>query len=243
MSVGYACMAAANLARLRGDWHGVRAALGPLRRADGPSPHDVVPWQLREAEALIQAERLTEAAGRLEHLAGGDSALVHVELGRVHGLLAHALGDREAAERAFATAFEIAEQHPFALAHATLELAYGRFACKSGRRRVAIATLRRAHERFEALGARPYLDACAIELAACGVHSPERGADERVELTAREQVVARLVASGKSNREVAAELYLSTKTIEYHLGNIFAKLGVRSRHELAGRAGLRVLAT
>jgi DNA-binding CsgD family transcriptional regulator len=56
-------------------------------------------------------------------------------------------------------------------------------------------------------------------------------------LTAREQAVAALVATGRSNREVGAELYLSTKAIEYHLGNIFAKLGVRSRHQLAARLG------
>ena len=122
-----------------------------------------------------------------------------------------------------------------------MELAYGRFACKSGRRRVAIATLRRAHQRFQALGARPYLDACAIELAACGVHSPERGADERVELD-RARTGGRAARGVREVQplEVAAELYLLTKTIEYHLGNIFAKLSVRSRHELAGRAGLLV---
>jgi DNA-binding CsgD family transcriptional regulator len=59
--------------------------------------------------------------------------------------------------------------------------------------------------------------------------------ENRFGLTAREDVVARLVASGKSNREVAEELFLSTKAIEYHLGNVFAKVNVRSRHELAGR--------
>lgn len=59
--------------------------------------------------------------------------------------------------------------------------------------------------------------------------------DNHFGLTAREQVVARLVASGKSNREVAVELYLSTKAIEYHLSYVFAKVGVRSRHQLASR--------
>jgi DNA-binding NarL/FixJ family response regulator len=58
------------------------------------------------------------------------------------------------------------------------------------------------------------------------VRRPDRG---------REQAVAALVVAGRSNREVGAELYLSTKAIEYHLGNIFTKLGVRSRHQLAAR--------
>jgi len=51
-------------------------------------------------------------------------------------------------------------------------------------------------------------------------------------LTAKEQVVARLVARGLSNREAAAELYVSAKTVEYHLGNIYAKTGITSRHQL-----------
>jgi len=53
--------------------------------------------------------------------------------------------------------------------------------------------------------------------------------------TSIKQVVAHLVAAGKSNREVGEELYLTTKAVEYHLGNIFTKLGIRSRHQLASR--------
>jgi DNA-binding NarL/FixJ family response regulator len=56
-------------------------------------------------------------------------------------------------------------------------------------------------------------------------------------LTEREQVVARMVGSGKTNREVAADLYLSVKAIEYHLDNIFDKLDIRSRRELRGLVG------
>jgi DNA-binding CsgD family transcriptional regulator len=67
------------------------------------------------------------------------------------------------------------------------------------------------------------------------VRARRQGGDNRYGLTAREEVVAGLVASGKSNREVAEELYLSTKAIEYHLSNVFAKVDVRSRHDLAAR--------
>ena len=67
------------------------------------------------------------------------------------------------------------------------------------------------------------------------MRSRDAGAENRYGLTAREDLVARLVASGKSNREVAEELYLSTKAIEYHLGNVFAKVNIHSRHELASR--------
>ena len=68
------------------------------------------------------------------------------------------------------------------------------------------------------------------------------GDTEDLGLTPREAAVAALVAAGRSNREAGAELYLSTKAIEYHLGNIFAKLGIHSRHELAARLPERDLA-
>ena len=97
--------------------------------------------------------------------------------------------------------------------------------------------MRLAREAFERLDARPFLERCDAELAACGVRAQHNGADDDYGLTAREQVVARLVASGKSNREVAAELYLSSKAIEYHLANIFTKVGITSRHQLASRIG------
>jgi DNA-binding NarL/FixJ family response regulator len=116
-----------------------------------------------------------------------------------------------------------------------LELAHGHFLHKTGSRRAANAALRVAHELFDGLGAQPFSERCDVELAACGVRTRLQGADDDYGLTAREQVVARLVASGKSNREVAAELYLSSKAIEYQLANIFTKLGIRSRHELASR--------
>ena len=86
------------------------------------------------------------------------------------------------------------------------------------------------------MGARPFLERCDAELAACGIRSHVVRRDDDFGLTAREQVVATLVASGKSNREVAAELYLSTKAVEYHLANIFTKVGIRSR----GISSLRV---
>jgi DNA-binding CsgD family transcriptional regulator len=152
-------------------------------------------------------------------------------------MAAHARGDRAAAEAAFAAAGDLATRSGSPVARATLALAHGRALHRAGRRRAAIARLRVARELFEGLRARPWLDLCDVELAACGVRAPGRSADAREDLTAREQVVARLVASGMSNREVAAELYLSTKTVEYHLANVFAKLGVHSRHELVTRVG------
>ena len=87
------------------------------------------------------------------------------------------------------------------------------------------------------LGAVPFLADCDAELEACGLRAPKASAGNMLALTPREEVVARLVASGLSNREVAAQLYVSAKAIEYHLGHIYAKLGVTSRRHLAKKIG------
>src|SRR5262249_60211510 len=129
----------------------------------------------------------------------------------------HARGRPGKARAAFQEGQAAAEATRSPFMQARLELAHGHFLHKTGRRRAAIGALRLAAELFEQLDARPFLERSNVELAACGVHARSRGVDDDYDLTAREQVVARLVASGKSNREVASELYLSSKAVEYHL--------------------------
>jgi DNA-binding NarL/FixJ family response regulator len=93
---------------------------------------------------------------------------------------------------------------------------------------------------FEALGANPWAARARAELKATG--STRRAHGDRhaeAELTAHELQVARIVAEGASNREAAAALFLSPKTIEYHLAHIFRKLGIRNRTELAATAAAR----
>ena len=85
---------------------------------------------------------------------------------------------------------------------------------------------------FERLGARPYAERCRTELAGSGLQPAPRGGRGSV-LTSQELVVARLAAAGRTNREVAAELVVSVKTVEYHLRNVFQKLGVTRRRQLA----------
>jgi len=92
-----------------------------------------------------------------------------------------------------------------------------------------------ARDLYAVLGGGPYVARCERELKAGGLHAV-RPADQPVAaLTPPEEAVATLVARGLSNREVAAELYVSMKTVQYHLTRIYAKLGVRSRTELAAR--------
>ena len=118
---------------------------------------------------------------------------------------------------------------------ALLELAHGQVLRRAGQRRAAAERLSAARERFAGLRARPYLERCEQELAACGLAPAKRSAFDPSRLTAQELAVARLVAVGMSNRQVASELFISIKTVQFHLTHIYAKLGVSSRAELAAQ--------
>jgi DNA-binding NarL/FixJ family response regulator len=101
---------------------------------------------------------------------------------------------------------------------------------RARRRRAAREALEQACEELERLGATRWLDRARAELARLGGRPPSDG-----ELTASESRVAALVAQGRTNREVAAELVVSEKTVESHLSHVYRKLGLRSRAELAHR--------
>ena len=92
--------------------------------------------------------------------------------------------------------------------------------------------LQAAHEAFTAAGATLWQERAATELRAAGVHVSS-GSRPRIDLTPQELHIATLVAEGKSNKEIAAAMYLSPKTIEYHLANTYRKLDIHSRAELA----------
>jgi DNA-binding CsgD family transcriptional regulator len=185
------------------------------------------------AEAQIELGRLDEARSTLAELAdrGREGSGLDLVLGWLSGRLLERDGDPDAArERYQATLARPVPEDDVPLHRARLEQALGRLLMAQRNRRAAIEWLRRAHDRYSTLGARPFLERCGADLVACGLHPPRRGA-EALRLTGRERDVAHLVARGLTNDEAARELFVSAKTIEYHLGNIYAKLGC-SRHEL-----------
>jgi DNA-binding CsgD family transcriptional regulator len=118
-------------------------------------------------------------------------------------------------------------------ARARLELAAGAAWRRVGERSRAATLLEAARTRFADLRATPYVERADRELAATGVRSAARATAAGAALTAQEQAVCHLVAQGRTNRETAAELFLSVKTVEHHLSRSYAKLGVRSRTALA----------
>src|SRR5262245_20449524 len=116
--------------------------------------------------------------------------------------------------------------------HARTELLYGEWLRRGRKRREARSHLRRAADLFRQVGARPWEERAEAELRATGETARRRDPSTLDELTPQELQIAGLVATGMTNREVAARLYLSPRTIDYHLRKVFSKLGIASRTEL-----------
>jgi len=142
------------------------------------------------------------------------------------------LSSPETYDEPFQRALSLLEGAPTVLERARAQLAYGERLRRGGRRREARIQLRAAYETFAVAGAAPWTDRAAAELAATGETLGARTVERRSQLTPQELQIAHLVAEGKTNREIAARLYLSPKTIEYHLANAYRKLDVHSRAEL-----------
>ena len=115
---------------------------------------------------------------------------------------------------------------------ARLLLAHGRLLRRTGQRRLAVERLRRANHLYLGLRAAPFLARTEQELAACHLPATPAANQSVLTLTSRETEVAHLVGKGLSNPEIAAELFISRKAVEYHLGNIYAKCGLQGRQQL-----------
>ncbi|MET8151954.1 LuxR C-terminal-related transcriptional regulator [Actinoplanes sp. NPDC049668] len=145
--------------------------------------------------------------------------------------------DPRAAEEYFQEALREHRRGDADFARAHTELLYGRDLRRRRRPGAAREHLRRAEETFRLLDAAPWAAQADVELRAAGAAVPPRPVAAARGLTAQQERIARLVADGATNREVAEQLFLSPRTIDHHLRNVFARLGVRSRTELARLMG------
>jgi DNA-binding CsgD family transcriptional regulator len=169
-----------------------------------------------------------EALARLEALTSptfpGEEALFE----RSRGVAA----DEGSFTAHFDRAVELHEQDLFPFEHARTELCFGERLRRAGERRAAREHLQVAVGTFERLGAGLWATRAQDELRATGQRLRNSRATEPDFLTPREAQIAAQVAQGQSNREVAAALYVTPKTVEFHLTRIYRKLDVRSRSEL-----------
>ncbi len=140
---------------------------------------------------------------------------------------------------AFGQAIECHEQTPDVFELARTRLAFGERLRRARERVLAREQLRAALDIFEGLDARPWAERARAELAATGEKRGPRDGDAVAGLTPQELQIALLLAAGRTTREAAAALFLSPKTVEYHLRHVYQRLGIHSREELAARLASR----
>lgn len=230
----------AHLAEARADYTGVIRTLEPLRDLAEHTPALVEPgwwpWVDVLANALVLSGRHDDADALLtpheERAAQRGHGPAQARLRYARGRFLGTIGDIHGARVAFEEALGLISGLPLRYDAARIHFAYGQTLRRSGKRREADTVMAVAREIFASLDATTYVERCDRELKAGGLHT-SRPESSDVVLTPQEESVAALVAQGLSNREVAAELYISPKTVQYHLTRTYAKLGIRSRAELA----------
>lgn len=191
-------------------------------------------WAGNLTEALVRAGRPEQAVQALRSAAreaeptGRPTA--NAVVARCRGLLADTLDEGRAAFDEALTWHERAATQPFELART--QLCYGEFLRRHQLRTDARTQLRAALATFGRLGAVAWIRRAEAELQATGLTSRKRAPVATESLTPQELQVAIVVADGVTNAEAAARLFLSAKTIEFHLSNVYRKLGIRSRAEL-----------
>jgi DNA-binding CsgD family transcriptional regulator len=200
----------------------------------GPFPPSSILATPGIIDATLRLGQLAPAHAALGRLAAwapvSRTPLVNGMLARCRGVLA---ADRQQAETLFAEALRHHDHRVPPFERARTQLAYGEWLRRDRLKTDARIQLRSALDTFDAIGTRLWAERARDELRATGETVRKRDQAMLETLTPQERRVARLVADGASNKDVAAQLFLSSRTVEYHLGKVFTKLGVTSRVELA----------
>ena len=192
-------------------------------------------WGLSEVvEPATRIGRTDVATDALDRLARKARATrTHWALG-IEARSRALVSERREAERLYREAIEHLRRTRVRAEHARAHLLYGEWLRRENRRLDARATLRAAHDQFISMGMEAFAQRARSELVATGEKVRKRTVETRDDLTAQERQVAELARDGLSNPEIGARLYLSPRTVEWHLHKVFTKLGIRSRRELAG---------
>jgi DNA-binding CsgD family transcriptional regulator len=210
-----------------------REALAAAQRASEHDDLGLYGWALIElVEAAARSRQPQLAADALERLSertglSGTDWSLGIEA-RSRALLDEGRG----AEDLYAEATERLGRCRIKVHLARAHLLYGEWLRRENRRIDARETLRTAHEMFSTMGAEAFAERAARELLATGEKARKRTDDARGQLTAQEAQIAELAREGHSNPEIGAQLFISPRTVEYHLHKVFTKLEISSRNEL-----------
>ena len=190
-------------------------------------------WGLSELiEAAARTGRSDLATPALDRLAvkasaAGTAWALGIEA-RSRALLSHG----SVAERLHREAIDQLGRTRLRTELARAHLLYGEWLRREGRRVDAREQLRAAHDLFAGIGMQAFAERARGELMATGEKVRRRSPETRDDLTPQEEQIAGLARDGRSNPEIAAQLFISARTVEWHLSKIFTKLGIRSRREL-----------
>jgi DNA-binding CsgD family transcriptional regulator len=219
----------------RGRYDEALSELEPIHERvmrSGLAEPSLFPYQPDLVEAYARLGRPEEANTMLDYFVRQAEAV-----GRRWALAAAArcrgiLAEPADIDTAFEFALALHDDVPSPFERARTELVYGERLRRVNRRRDARPHLRAALEVFHELGAAPWAERARPELRATGERVPHRDPDQREQLTPQELQIATLVAQGMTNREIGAQIFLSPKTVEYHLTHVYRKLDLHSRAEL-----------
>jgi DNA-binding CsgD family transcriptional regulator len=218
----------------RGRWEAAATQLEAVSSPPPGSGHSFVAlWALPDlVEAAVRAGRRDVAESAATRFAGYARGAPDSELALAARCRALVTRRSEAKERLLSEALIRHERDPRPLGRARTLLLLGEHLRRERRRVEARSQLRTATELFEQLGAAPWEERARAELRATGETARKREPSTLTQLTPQQLHIVRLVAEGATNKEVAAQLFLSPRTVDHHLRNVFAKLGIASRAEL-----------
>jgi DNA-binding CsgD family transcriptional regulator len=201
-------------------------------------PHELwfSPWTMVElVEAAARTGNTERGARALEVLRETTQASGTPWARGLEARSAALLADGHAAETQYREAIEYLEPTRLRVDLARAHLLYGEWLRRERRRTDARFELKAAHELFSEFRMDAYAERARVELEATGGRARKRTVETRDDLTPQEAEISRLVAQGHTNREIAAQLFISPSTVEYHLRKVFRKLDVKSRTQLARR--------